>query len=119
MEPTVAATTEVEPRRKLWQALFFTKDGRLDLGWLLLLVAVFVFLFVFLGQALGAIPADQPSKEAWTVFGAFLAFAFIGGAARDRAALMAKANVVGAVAQAVASVRPSVEPDLFVDDERG
>jgi hypothetical protein len=99
----VAPQTEVEPRRKLWQALFFTKDGRLDLGWLLLAVSCLIGLGVFGGQAIGLIPTDRPSKEAWAWFGAFIVLAFIGGAARDRAALIAKGNVIGAITQVVGS----------------
>jgi hypothetical protein len=91
----------VEPRRQLWQAMFFTKDGRLDLGWLLLAICCAVGLTVFAGQALKLIPKDAPSKEAWGWFAVFTGFAFIGGAARDRAVLIAKGNVIGNVVGAL------------------
>lgn len=123
--PVVPVVQEpVEPRRKLWQALFFTKDGRLDTMQLMLGICCVVGLSVFVGQALGQIPTGRPDKEAWAWFGAFTAVALGSGAWTNGKALMGKGGIVNAVTQVVAdrrakgrSLRPSTEPDLFTDDE--
>jgi hypothetical protein len=103
MTVPVAPPSPVEPRRKFWQALFFTKDGRLDLGWLILLVCCVVGLWVFVGLAMQVIPKDAIPQAAWAWFSAFTTMAFIAGAATARAALIAKSTTVGAVAQAIAA----------------
>lgn len=82
-------------------SLWHTKDGSLDLGWLILLICCGVGLLVFTLHAFGLIPG--PSVAAWAWFGAFTSMAFIAGAARDRAALIAQSNVPGQVAQGIAT----------------
>lgn len=125
--PVVPVAQEpVEPRRKLWQALFFTKDGRLDIMQLLLGTCCIVGLSVFILQAGGRIPTGRPDSEAWGWFAVFTSFCFGAGAVTNSAALKAKGGIVNAVTQVVADRRvarrkpqPSTEPDLFTDDESG
>lgn len=85
--------------RPLRHALFYTKDGALDLGWLILVLCCLVGLTVFVASAVGAIKG--PSVAGWAWFGSFTAMAFIAGAARDRAVLIAQSRVPGEVAQGV------------------
>ncbi len=99
----------IEPRRKFWQALFFTKDGRLDLGWLILVTCCVVGLGAFIGLALRKIPHDAIPQAAWAWFGAYTTMAFIAGATTARAALIAKSTSVGAVSQAIASVQAEIQ----------
>ncbi len=104
----VAPVERVEPRRNFWQALFFTKDGRLDLGWLILLACCVVGLWAFIGLGVQAIPKDAIPQAAWAWFGAFTTMAFIAGATTARAALIAKSTSVGAVSQAIASAQAEI-----------
>lgn len=99
-EVIVSEAPAVGPRRKLWQAMFFTKEGSLDLGWLILLTCCIVGLTVFVASSVGAIKG--PSVAGWAWFGSFTAMAFIAGAARDRAVLIAQSRVPGEVAQGIA-----------------
>lgn len=108
MTPPTLPMEPVEPRRKFWQALFFTKDGRLDLGWLILLTCCVIGLWAFVGLALQKIPKDAIPQAAWAWFGAYTTMAFIAGAATARAALIAKSTAVGAVSQAIASVQTEI-----------
>jgi hypothetical protein len=133
--PVVPAVQEpVEPRRKLWQALFFTKDGRLDIMQLLLGTCCIVGLTVFVMQAAGRIPTGRPDGEAWGWFAAFTSFCFGAGAVTNFAALKAKGGIINAVTQVVAERRGAAqpkaptklgmvtdpaEPNLFFDDESG
>lgn len=127
------APTDVEPRRKLWQALFFTKDGRLDVNQLILLSCCVTGLAVFVGQASGRIPTGRPDKEAWAWFGAFTAFCFGAGAYVNGKAMLSKGSVVNSITHVLGDQRGgalrtgireaaavgSPEPDLFTDDESG
>lgn len=122
--PVVPVAQEpVEPRRKLWQALFFTKDGRLDIMQLLLGTCCVVGLSVFILQAAGSIPPGRPDREAWAWFAVFTSFCFGAGAVTNAAALKSKG--INAITQIVADRRgapraalpPSTEPNLFTDDE--
>ena len=100
--------TPVEPRRRFWQALFFTKEGHLDLGWLILLVCCIVGLWAFIGLGMQKIPKDAIPPAAWAWFGAFTTMAFIAGATTARAAMIAKSTAAGAVAQAIASAQTEI-----------
>lgn len=103
-------------RRNRSNPIFFTKSGDLDIGWLILIVCCLIGLFVFLYEAL---LQKGPSIAAWSWFGAFTSMAFIAGAARDRARLIAKSDAPGLVAQGIAQAQASLAtlPSKF-DDER-
>lgn len=125
--PVPVVQEPVEPRRKFWQALFFTKDGRLDITQLLMGICCVVGLTVFVGQASGKIPVGRPDPEAWGWFAAFTAFAFGAGAVTNNASLKNKASaVVQTVTRVIGDRRApavppnnSAEPNLFTDDESG
>lgn len=146
VEETPAAVTPVAdrrvadhiaPRRPLMAALIFKKNGALDLGWVLIALVTIVGLGTFVGQALGMIAVERPSKESWAWMGGFTLIAAIAGVARDRAELLKTVSgggAIGVVSETVSRLRrpqegsvvadpkvaeTSPEPDLFTDDERG
>lgn len=86
--------------RKLRHSLFYTKQGELDFGWLILVLCTAVGLVVFVAQSFGWIRG--PSTAAWAWFGSFTGLAFIAGAAISRARLIAKSRLPGEIASGVA-----------------
>jgi len=99
--------------KKRKNPLFYTKDGDLDFGWVILIGCCVVGLTVFVLEAFGV--AKHASVAGWSWFGAFTSMAFIAGTAISRARLIAKSNVPGEVAKGIAesTVLPSKD-----DDER-
>jgi len=102
--------------RSFRESLFYTKDGDLDFGWVILIGACVVGLGVFVAEAVGWIRG--PSVAAWSWFGAFTSMAFIAGAAISRARLIAKSDVPGQVAQGVGMSPERPEPDAETMVER-
>jgi hypothetical protein len=118
-----ADSDPVGTRRRLGSALFFTKEGDLDFGWIILIACVAVGLGVFVAVTFGVV-AD-PSTAAWAWMGSFTTLAFISGATIARARLIAKAKVEVSDQEVLppppSDGPPSTphEPDLYHDDERG
>lgn len=67
--------------------LFYTKDGDLDFGWVILIVCVLFGLVAFVLESIGL---WDISTEAWVWFGSFTTMSFIAGVAISRARLIAK-----------------------------
>jgi len=99
--------------RPLKESLFYTKDGDLDFGWAILLLACAIGLTVFVAESIGLIRG--PSIAGWSWFGAFTSMAFIAGAAISRARLIAKTTDT----PYSNPPKPSAEPNLWTDNEQG
>lgn len=79
-----------------------TKDGDLDLGWMILIVCVVFGCGMFVLEGTGEV---APSTAAWAWFGSFTTLAFINGAAIARARLIAKSDLAANVAAGIANAR--------------
>ena len=82
--------------------IFFTKDGGLDLSWVLLVVGCALMAGAIVCEGFHVLGFALPSYG-WTALGAFVSFCFIAGAARDRAQILADATSPGKVAAAIAA----------------
>lgn len=96
-----------------------TKDGDLDLGWMILVVCVVFGCGMFVLEGMAEV---KPSTAAWAWFGSFTTLAFINGAAIARARLIAKSDAMGQVAAGIGNARDydpmDVTPLVFraIDD---
>lgn len=105
-------------RNGFWYKLFFVTKGKhddeLDLGWVLLLLAFFPAITVWVLAAFGV---AKVTIAAWSFMGSLLASLLIAGIPIARARILAKSQLPGEVAQGIAMT--GSEPDLWKDDERG
>lgn len=83
--------------------LLRTKEGDLDLGWVILIVCVVFGCAMFVLEATGEL---KPSTAGWAWFGSFTTLAFIAGATISRARLIAKSDAPGQVASGIAQAKP-------------
>lgn len=85
--------------------MIYTKEGHVDLSWLLTVVGCVVMVACIFLQGFGVFGFKLPDAG-WACLGAFVSLCFISGASREKAAILAKATLPGAVAAGIASVRP-------------
>lgn len=71
--------------------LIRTREGDLDLGWVILLIAFLNGIVIFDLTAIGWIPG--PDTEGWLWYGSLTLFAFLSGVAIARARLIVAAKI--------------------------
>lgn len=94
--------------------LFFTKDGELATGQVILIACCLVGMVMFVWDAVDA--RVTVSTPAWAWFGSYTTMCFIAGAAVDRARLISTSSVASGVAQGISQAAGLVWPDHLPDD---
>ena len=89
MTAPLTEVAELSERRQ--GTLLRTKEGDLDLGWLILMIAFLNGIVVFDLAAWGLIPG--PNTEAWVWYSSLTLFAFLSGVAIARARLIVSAKI--------------------------
>lgn len=99
--------------RDIPRRLFFTAEGHLDLGYVLLLPFMVLAWYLLYGAAHDRL---NVSVAMWSFLGSLITSLLIAAIPIARARLLARSTAPADVGRAIAA---SPEPNLYTDDERG